>query len=175
MTSRRVRPGSVLLDTGPLLTYLALRYADSTKAPKAYRDTLFRDIRKHGERFSATTQEHFRKLIEARHAMTTPHVILEATKLREYLSKATGFRDFSLNVLGSGAISETWCSVEELCKEPEYMDLARRFGVADASLLFVSVREECLLLTDEGRLFAARRAGSKFQMRLLDEYLSSTD
>jgi hypothetical protein len=32
-----------------------------------------------------------------------------------------------------------------------------------------------LLLTDDDRLFAAHVAGSKFQMRLLDEYLGSTD
>jgi hypothetical protein len=177
MTSQRVRPGPVLLDTGPLLTYLALRYADSTNAPKAYRDTLFRDIRKDGQQFGATAQEHFRKLIEMQHALTTPQVILEATKLREYseLAKATGFRDFSLRVLSSGAITETWCSLEEICKEPEYLALARRFGVADASLLFVSAREECVLLTDEGRLFDARGAESKFQMRQLDEYLASAD
>jgi hypothetical protein len=176
MTSRRLRPGSVLLDTGPLLTYLALRYADSTNAPKAYRDTLFRDIRKQGQRFSATAQEHFRKLIETQHALTTPQVILEATKLREHseLARATGFGDFSLRVLSSGTISETWCSLEELCKEPEYLALARRFGVADASLLFVSAREKCLLLTDEDPLFAACRAESKFRIRLLDEYLDSS-
>jgi hypothetical protein len=153
-----------------------VRYADSIEASKAYRNRLFQDIR-HGKPFSEDDQERLGELIEARDALTTPHVILEATKLREYseLARTTGFRDFSLKVLSSGAISETWCSLKELCKEPEYMDLARRFGVADASLLFVSVREECLLLTDEGRLFAARRAGSKFQIRLLDEYLSSTD
>ncbi len=177
MTSRRVRPGPLLLDTGPLLTYLALRYADSTKAPKAYTDILFRDIRKHGERFSVTAQEHFRKLIEMRHALTTPHVILEVTKLREHseLARAGGFREFSLAVLTGGAISEIWYSFEEIYRESEYMDLARRFGVADASLLFVSAREGCLLLTDDNRLFDAYGAGSKFQMRLLDEYLEETD
>jgi hypothetical protein len=176
MTSRRERPGPVLLDTGPLLTYLALRYADSTKAPIAYRDKLFRDIRKKGQPFSATAQERFRKLVEIDHALTTPHVILEATKLREYsqLARAVNFPEFSLEVLTSRPISEVWCSLEEICKEPEYIDLVHRFGVADASLLFVSDREECLLLTDEGPLFAAFRAGSKFQIRLLDEYLGST-
>jgi hypothetical protein len=177
MTSRWVRPGPVLLDTGPLLTYLALRYADSKNAPKGYRDALFRGIRKQPELFSATAQERLRKLIEMGHALTTPHVILEATKLRDHseLAKATGFRDFSTEVLISGAISEIWCSLEEICREPEYMDLVRRFGVADASLFFISAREKCLLLTDEGPLFAACRAGSKFKTRLPDEYLSRTD
>jgi hypothetical protein len=177
MTSRRVRADPVLLDTGPLLTYLALRYADTTKAPKAYRDTLFRDIRNQSERFGATAQEYFLKLIEMRHALTTPHVILEATKLREHseLARAEGFREFSLAVLTGGAISEIWYSLEEIYRESEYMDLARRFGVADASLLFVSAREECLLLTDDQDLFAAYEAGSKFQIRLLEEYLGSPD
>lgn len=177
MTSRRVLPDPVLLDTGPLLTYLALLYTDSINAAQKYRDTLFRDIRRQGAPFGETEQERFGKLIEMRHALTTPHVILEATKLREHseLARAAGFLEFSLEVLTIGAISEIWSSLEEICKEPEYMDLVRRFGVADASLLFFSAREECLLLTDDADLFAAYGTESKFQMRLLDEYLGSTD
>jgi hypothetical protein len=173
MTSRRVRAGPVLLDTGPLLTYLALCYADSTGTPRADRDALFRYTRKQGPRFSETQQERFGKLIEARHALTTPHVILEATRLREYseLAKVESFREFSHEVLTTGAISEIWFSLEEICKEPKYTDLVRRFGVTDASLLFISARKECLLLTDDNRLFAAHGAGSKFEIWRLDEYL----
>jgi hypothetical protein len=175
MTSRQVRTDPVLLDTGPLLTYLALRYADWSSASRAYRDTLFRDIRKQGPRFSETEQERFSKLIETRHALTTPHVIMEATRLREHseLARVENFREFSLEVLTSSAISEIWCSLEEICKEPKYMDLVLRFGVADASLLFISARDERLLLTDENRLFAAYGAGgSKFEIWRLDKYLS---
>jgi hypothetical protein len=157
MTSLPAPQGPVLLDTVPLLTYLAVRYADSISASKAYRDRLFQEIRSQSPPFAEDDQERLGELIEVRGALTTPHVILEATKLREIseLAKAEGFRDFSLEVLSSGAISETWCSLEELCKEPEYSALARRFGVADASLLFVSDRKECLLLTDDDRLFDA--------------------
>jgi predicted nucleic acid-binding protein len=98
-------------------------------------------------------------------------VILEATRLREHseLARAESFGDFSLEVLTSGAILEIWCSLDEICKEPKYMDLVRRFGVADASLLFISAREGCLLLTDDDRLFAAHGAGSKFELWGLDE------
>jgi hypothetical protein len=60
-----MRPGPVLLDTGPLLTYLALLYADSINAPELYRDTLFRDIRRDGKAFGEIEQERFAKLIEA--------------------------------------------------------------------------------------------------------------
>jgi hypothetical protein len=45
----------------------------------------------------------------------------------------------------------------------------------DASLLFFSSRQQCLLLTDDADLFAAYGTESKFQMRQLDEYLTSTD
>jgi hypothetical protein len=122
-----VRPGPVLLDTGPLLTYPALLYADSINAPQEYRDALFHDIRQQGAPFGETEQERFGKLIEMRHALTTPHVILEATKLREQseLARATSFQEFSLDVLTSGAISEIWCSLEEICKAPKYMDLVQ--------------------------------------------------
>jgi hypothetical protein len=140
--SQRVRLDPVLLDAGPLLTYLTLRYSDWLRASKAQRATLFQDIRSQCPPFDETEQERFRKLIEVSRALTTSHVIVEVTKLREHsaLAKARGFREFSLGVLTGGAISETGCSLEELCKEPEYFDLVLRFGVADASLLFVSAR-----------------------------------
>ena len=104
-------------------------------------------------------------------------MILEAPKLREHskLARAASFQEFSLEVLTGGAISKIWCSLEGICKEAECMDLVHRFGVTDAGLLFVSAREECLLLTDDHDLFAAYEADSKFQIRLLDEYLSSND
>jgi hypothetical protein len=174
--AQRVRRDPVLLDTGPLLTYLALRYADSIKASKSYRDRLFQDIRSQSPPFNEDRQERLSELIEVRAAQTTPHVILEATRLRKHseLAKATGFRDFSLRVLVSGAISEVWCSLEELCKEPEYLALTLRFGVADASLLFVSAREECLTLTDDRGLFGAYGIESRFKVGLLDEYLGSS-
>ena len=72
MMSRRVRPDPVLHDTGPLLTYLALLYADAIYAPQEYRDTLFRDIRKPGPPLGKTEQERFGKLIEMRRADDTP-------------------------------------------------------------------------------------------------------
>jgi hypothetical protein len=177
MTSRRVRPGPVLLDTGPLLTYLALRYADLMDVPSSYRASLFRDIRQRGRRFSETDQERLGKLIETRHALTTPHVILEATRQRKpsELARVERFREVSLAVLTSGAISEIWCSLEEICKQPKYMNLVRRFGVADATLLFISAREGCLLLTDDNRLFAALGSGSEFEIWRLDEYLGQPD
>jgi len=96
-------------------------------------------------------------------------VILEAPKLREHskLARAASFQEFSLEVLTGGAISKIWCSLEGICKEAECMDLVHRFGVTDAGLLFVSARDH--------DLFAAYEADSKFQIRLLDEYLSSND
>lgn len=102
---------------------------------------------------------------------------MEATKLRgrSELKRIESFPEFSLKILTSGAISEIGCSLEELCEDREYFDLALRFGVADATLLFVSAREGCLLLTDEGRLLDTHGAGSRFQMRRLDEYLGQTD
>jgi hypothetical protein len=172
-----MRPGPILLDTGPLLTYLTLLYADSINAPKLYRDTLFRDIRRHATPFGEKEQERFGELIEVRRAPVTPHVILEATRMREHseLARVGRFVEFSIEVLFGGTISEISCSLGDICKEPEYIALVHRFGVTDAGLLFVSAREECLLLTDDHDLFAAYEADSKFQIRLLDEFLASTD
>jgi hypothetical protein len=94
---------------------------------------------------------------------------------RSELARVGNFLEFSIGVLFGGSISEIWCSLEDICKEAEFIDLVHRFGVADASLLFVSAREECLLLTDDQDLFAAYGTESKFQMRLLDEYLTAAD
>src|SRR4029077_506515 len=111
MGSHRMRPGPVLLDSGPLLTYLTLLYADSINAPKLYRDTLFRDIRRHATPFGEREQERFGRLIEDRHALVTPHVILEVTRMREHseLGRVARFLEFSIDVLSGDAISEIWC------------------------------------------------------------------
>ena len=166
--------GPVVLDTGPLLTYLALLYLDSIGAKKAYRDALFWEIRGENRAFGETEQERIGFLMEAsRPLLTTAPLVAEVTRLREYsgLAKAGDFRAFSLDLLAGDTFLETTFSLAELHREPRYMELTRRFGVTDAGLLLLADRNGGLLLTDDKPLFAAHSSESRFDIRLLDEYL----
>jgi hypothetical protein len=172
--SRQPKRGPVVLDTGPLLTYLALLYLDSIEAKKAYRDALFSDIRGEKRAFGETEQERFGAWMAAsRPLLTTAHIMAEVTKLRAYsgLAKAGEFRSFSLDVLAGDTFSETTFSLAELYGEPRYMALTRRFGVTDAGLLLLADRNGYLPLTDDTPLFDAHSSESRFEIRLLDEYL----
>jgi predicted nucleic acid-binding protein len=157
-----------------LLTYLALRYLDSIRAAKPYRDAIFHDIRGEDHPFGEDKQERLDKLMSVGGpALTTAHVMVEVTKMREHseLARASGFGVFSLNLLAGTTITETTYSVGELCKEPMFLDITRRFGLTDAGLIRLAHQNECLLLTDDSRLYGAYPAGSRCDIQLLDEYL----
>jgi predicted nucleic acid-binding protein len=148
-----------------------------SQGAQSQRESVFRDVRKAGATFSVTDQERLKAILTSRRLLTTAHVMVEVTTLREHsqLARLSGFRAFSLEFLSKGAISEERCPVTELCAQPEFLELACRLGLTDAGLVFVATRYECLLLTDDSRLFGVYSAGAKFQIRLLDHYLARTD
>jgi predicted nucleic acid-binding protein len=171
-----VKQRPIVVDTGPLLTYLALRYLDDLDASKAERDKIFKDIRRMGI-FTETEQERLR--IELRRPfLTTALVISEVLKLREnsvLRMQAWEFRTHSLKVLTSGNIHEVACPIAEICSQPDLRQLICHFGLTDAGLIFVASRSRALLLTDDRRLFRAYSSVPSYQIRLLDDYLRQTD
>lgn len=115
--------GPIVIDTGPLLTYLAIQYLDSKEAPKAWRDHVLGEIR--GRAFAEAGHERFLELTK-RPLLTTAHVISEALKLRETSALSPEKEDFrrnSLEVLTSGAISEISCPIAEICREEDFRQL----------------------------------------------------
>lgn len=161
----------IVIDTGPLLTYLAIRYLDSTDAPKARRDHVLGEIR--GRAFAETEQERFLELMKQR-MLTTAHVISEALNLREASAlsrEKEEFRRNSLGVLIAGALSEISCPIAEICKAADFRELICRCGLTDAGVIFVAAQNRALVLTDEGRLFSSYSGDSGHLIELLDRYL----
>lgn len=91
-----------MLDTGPLLTYLAVHYLGQTEADIARRSAVLQDVRR-GSRFAKAEQERFQVLLDrSERLLTTPHALCEVLKLREHsvLSQdRERFRQLSLELL----------------------------------------------------------------------------
>jgi len=77
----------------------------------------------------------------------------------------------ALEALRRAGVKEQPCSLDEICGEPDFEDLLCRYGLTDAGLVYVAHREECVLLTDDRRLFGAYSAGSRFKILGLEDYL----
>jgi hypothetical protein len=166
------QPQSIIIDTGPLLTYLALRYLDRHNAQKARRDQVFNELLP-GITFADTEQQHLRRAM-SREVLTTPHVLTEVFKLREpsILKKLEGFLACGLDILGQGRIIEIPCPTAKLCEDRGFRELICRRGLTDAGLVFVAMQQQsALLLTDDSRLFGDYPAGAGFEIRLLNDYL----
>jgi hypothetical protein len=162
----------IVIDAGPLLTYLALQYLNSNDTPKASRDQILREIRP-GSPIDEPEQERLRQLLR-QPAFTTAHVIAEVLKLREksLLSRIAGeFRRHSLDILIGGAIREVPCPIEEMCREKDFRQLVCDYGIADAGLIFAAYSMRALVLTDDRRLFRSYSVHQDYVIELLDNYL----
>lgn len=170
---RLSQPRSIVIDTGPLLTYLALRYLDRDDAPQARRNQIFDELRR-AKPFADTEQEHLRHAM-SRAVLTTPHVLTEVFRLREssILRKLEGFLPCSLDILDQGSIIEVQCPTAELSKDRDFRELICRRGLTDAGLVFIATRRKALLLTDDVRLSEDYSAGASYEIWTLDDYLQA--
>jgi hypothetical protein len=165
-------PRDIVVDSGPLKTYVALCYLDRTNARKAHRDSVFRELRGGGT-FADSQQARLRQAL-GKSVITTPHVLVEIFKFREHLSlrqEKEQLRACCLDLISSGKIEEASCPTAELARDESFRQMACRLGIADAGLVFVAANKNALLLTDDRRLFQVCSAGATYEIRLLDEYL----
>lgn len=166
------RADAILLDTGPLLAFIALRYLQETAAGEARRRKILSDIQP-GLEWTAVEAERFSHLI-SRYArlLTTTHVLTEVFKLRKYSElkrDAHTFMRFAADALRRSNVREVHCSLEDFSSNEELIDLACSVGLTDAALVFVSKREGCPILSDDTRLFETGWA----QVFILTRELSS--
>ena len=165
-----------MLDTGPLLTHLALHYAERIKAGIATRDAILRKIRSQMP-FDESRQEAFKTLCRAAApVLTTPHVLTEVFRLRkesELYRRQVDFRSVALELLVSGNIEEVHRPAESLYENSHYRDLVSRLRLTDTGFVSLAVEYDCVLLTDDDEMFQAYPSspGTGFQIRMLDEYL----
>lgn len=171
------RRDSLVLDTGPLFTYLLLHFLNGTGASKARRNALLQEDRSNDSApFAEIEQDRFRQLLKSRRVLTTTHVVTEAFRLRGYsLLKQvqTQFRNFGLELFTSGAVEEVSCSLREMCTQSGLEDLICRFGPADASVTYLGIKAMCLVLTDDTEMFQTCQAGAPVEIPLLRGYLDA--
>jgi hypothetical protein len=163
---------SIVVDYGPLLTYLGLLYLDQRGASKATRGLFFGDLRP-GATFSETEQERLRKKMDGFQILTTPHVLVETFNVRmpSRLARELAFRPFCVEVLGTGRIKEVPCPIREIVQEQRFQQLICRLGLTDAGLVFIASRYGALLLTDDGPLSKDYSAGADYRISLLTDWL----
>jgi hypothetical protein len=161
---------SLVVDTGPLLTFLCLRFLDEIHAGNAERDRSLGEIRG-GPLPDRRRQEQMDGFFRASSLLATSHVFVESLRLRDhsYLrSRAEEFRKSSLSSLS--IVEERVVRLADLAKSP-YRELVIYHGLADAGVVWLAERERCALVTDEKALYSAYRSDSKFRIRLLDQCL----
>jgi hypothetical protein len=163
---------TILLDTGPLMTYLVLLFVKAATKPKAVRDALFRELRR--EPFIESTQERMSATFETYTLIATSQSVQEAFTTRKFseLKKIEAiYRRHACSEI-ENRIREVPCSIAELLKEG-YGDLICRHGLPDAALLFAGAKYGCLVLTDEMPIFGALPPDPRYELRTLDEFLNS--
>jgi hypothetical protein len=159
----QARRKPVLLDTGPLLTYLSWLYCDSIRATKATRDAALRDLNL-GLAWRENQHERFYQFLKSRPLrLITSHVAAEILRFRghSFLKKHSHrFTSFTLDHLGF--VEERSVLLKDLEK-----DLILQFGLPDASLLWLAQQEGCTLVTTDNKLFQALPTDPKFEIWLL--------
>ncbi|MGH7247481.1 MAG: hypothetical protein ACREH9_05190 [Pseudomonadota bacterium] len=164
---------AIIVDTGPLLTYLAVEYVRERKLTEASDRMLLRDIRS-GMPFGESEQEVLRDRFRQDAPAATTHVVVEALRFREHselAKRAEDFRGFCIGLIAKGAVSEVCCTTSEIEAGEGTRQLARRHGITDAGLVFVAMRRSAVLVTDDRRLRGALPSGGPFEIKTLDEYL----
>ena len=152
----------MVLDTGPLLTYLAMQYLEWTGADKAFSDAVVREVSR-AEITDENQQISFRDFLKAHsRRVTTSHVIAEALYPRassELGKDKETFRRVALDNLAF--IQERPVLLKDLDRE-----LIVRHGVCDAGVVRLAQLEEAALLTNDERLCGALPGDPNFTILL---------
>lgn len=167
--------GPVVLDTGPLLAWLVLRYLNQCGAPKSTRDAFMTALKLREGPLAETEQDYFLQKV-GRHSpiLTTTYSAAEVIRLRDYslLKSEKPFFGFRHDVLSGGAITEYPCTLETL-RAAGFWDLVLNHGAADASLAWLASYMRCTLVTDEGRFFAMFSTGTAFKVSGLRRWIEN--
>jgi len=161
---------SLVLNAGPLLTFLCLNFLDEQNATKAERDQALRDVR-NGQASDQRRQDRMGTFFRANTLLTTSHAMFEVFRLREgsYLERRS--HKFLSSALASAAlVEERAVLVKDLVDAP-YPDLLLRYGLADGGVVWLATREACEMVTDDGSLYRDGQASSKCQLRMFDACL----
>lgn len=150
-----------VVDTGPLLTVLALNYVHAIHAPKVKRDKILtkanEDLLK-----NPTRQERYLQLFSGiRTILTTSHVIgelqgLQKGRLDLEREDKKQFWSHSMNFLCMKNIDEQLLRLLDMHGREDLREVVCLIGPTDTGLIDLARKEGCVLLTDDERTLAVR-------------------
>ena len=156
----------IILDHGPLLTYLCWLFLDWTDAKDRERSKAVEGLNLKDLNWDADRHLRLHNILKSGTCMTTTLVLHEVLQLREnsYLANDKDrFRRFALDELPKFA------EICVLLKDVGDQDKVVRFGLTDAGLLQIAQHSGGTLLTTDIKLYAALDSGARFKIALLKD------
>jgi len=175
----RLDRGPIVLDTGPLLIYLAIPYLRSVGAGNTWRDEVFRSLQKRVALDQGLQERFETRLSSFSPVLTTTLVLGEVFRLRESSPLAQATEEFRRVSIGTvQRIVEVPVTLAQIVSDSGFGELICRFGLIDASILWLGSSRQCPILTDDERLFSSHTRVHFPDLLLLDNVLkdwSATD
>jgi predicted nucleic acid-binding protein len=160
----------IILDHGPLLTYLCWLFLDSIDATANQRRDAVRALDLKDLNWDADQHLRLHNILTSQACVTTTLVLHEILQLREYSYLANDkerFRRFGLAELPKFA---------EICvplRDIDEQDKVVHFGLTDAGLLQIAQQRGGTLLTIDTKLYAAWDSEARFDIMLLKDAIKN--
>lgn len=149
-----MKPGrprrTLVLDTGPLLTYIAAEFATEYELGSDFVQSVWG----HGalDRFQ---QELATRFISQSAKLYVPgYVLVEALRLRKnvWQNREKEFVPFAQQFVAT-RLTELPVTMNELYADANLRLIAQRFGITDAAVLYAAIGQSAHVLTDDERLY----------------------
>jgi hypothetical protein len=153
----------LVLDAGPLLTYVAMGFAKKYELGNHFVESVWGLGVLDG-----LQQELAHRFITQYSELHVPgYVLVEALRLRDTVLKSYKaiFQVFAQDFIAENLI-ESPVVLKELHADPELHRIARLCGIADASVLYVAARNSADVLTDDQRFYANVQTDPSFRVFL---------
>ncbi|HEY2380781.1 MAG TPA: hypothetical protein VGK48_06310 [Terriglobia bacterium] len=161
----------VVVDAGPLMSILVLKYA-FTLEPGAAMAKIAQSRVASYLRDDSAQRAMVRLFDHVRSIATTSHVIGELQGLQQLKGDSqTTFWEASMNWLASKGLEETLISLMELHSHPGRRGWVCEIGPTDSGLIELAVRHRTVLLTDDRRTMLARARQNGVDCRVVHDEL----
>ncbi len=163
--------GIIVVDTGPLMSILVLKYAFS-REPNAARSIIYKSrIADYIREDQTMKQAMVRLFDEIRRLTTTSHVIGELQGLQKLTDDhQVEFWNTAMNWLALKNLDESLIALLDLHGKARGA-WVKEIGPTDAGLLQLTLKKGAVLLTDDHRTLTATARAAKVDCRLVREEL----
>jgi len=164
-------PSKVVFDTGPLFTGLTLVFI---RQRPTVRDYILHEHKLPQYITDPTTERAFLAFFDCiREVLTTSHVIGQIKSRRSVAPDV--YREFmlsSMDFLNRKGLSERLVTLLSMREDDDSRRLVCTVGPTDAGLVTLARQENCLLLTDDSRLFGCCDKDGKPKIELAQNFLT---